>query len=64
MFFMDFYRESKEKRYDKDVLKKSVLMGPKALLWKCVTQGSKYLKLMSIEMIKILYKGELSGFSG
>lgn len=40
------------------------MIGPKILLTKCVKQGSKYLKLMSIEVIKMLYKGELTGFSG
>lgn len=61
---MDFYRDSLGKRYREDGQEKTIFLGPKTLLGKCVKEGSKYLKLMCIEVIKLLYKVEMSGFLG
>jgi hypothetical protein len=52
------------KRYKENGQEQTILIGPRSLLVKCVKEGSKSLKLMSIEIIKLLYKAELSGFTG
>ena len=48
MYYLDFYRESLGKRFKENGEEKSILVGPKSLLTRCVKEGSKYLKLMSI----------------
>jgi hypothetical protein len=39
-----------------------MLIGPKALLEKCLGEGSKQLKLACLEVIKILFKAEITNF--
>ena len=64
IYCLDFYRDSLGKRYREDGQEKTIYIGPKTLLGKAVKEGSKYLKLMCIEVIKLLYKVEMSGFMG
>ena len=63
MFYMDFHRESKDKTYEMEAHKRPVQVGPRALLSKSVKEGSKYLKLMSISIIRMLFIGEMTSFS-
>jgi hypothetical protein len=48
MFYFDFYRDNLMKKYRKNGQEQTLLIGPRALLGKCVKEGSKSLKLMSI----------------
>jgi hypothetical protein len=63
MFELDFYRDNLMKRYKVNGQEQTYMIGPTVLLAKCVKEGSKSLKLMSIEIIKLLYKVELSIFT-
>lgn len=48
LFYFDFYRDNLMKRYRENGQEQTLLIGPRALLAKCVKMGSKSLKLMSI----------------
>lgn len=56
MFYLDFYRDNLVKRYKENGQEQTLLIGPRALLARAAKQGSKPLKLMSIEVIKLLYR--------
>ena len=59
MMNLDFYRQNmKKKKGERDIV-----IGPKALMEKCVKQGSKPLKLGCLQIIKILFKAEMDNFS-
>ncbi len=60
MMYLDFYRDNVNKKIGSDTNDNDksnfIIIGPKALLKKCVTKGAKILKLLSLEIIKLLFK--------
>ncbi len=67
MMYLDFYRENMSKKIQsvqhiQSMEGKHVIIGPKALLKKCIKEGSRQLKILSLEIVKLLFKAGLPSF--
>ena len=63
LYMLDFYRENLVKKSTDGSSDKKTAIGPRALLVRCVHEGSLPLRLMMIEVVKLLFRVELAGFS-